>query len=161
MTMVRVRKYGKYALVVLAALALCLLLVAGYVFSGRVWRVQGDVTLPLSTCDLNRGQCHVALPDDSKLTVEISPRPITALRPLSVRLVWQEGEAERMYFDVTGVEMDMGVNRTRLRETDSGYYLGQITLPVCVTGPMRWRAEFIVEGKQGRLVIPFEFDSGV
>jgi hypothetical protein len=154
-------KTGKRALVVLAALAFCLLMAAGYVFSsGGGWRAQGDVTLPLSTCDLNWGPCHTALPDGSKLTVEISPRPMTVLRPLTVRLIWPGDKAARVYFAVSGVEMTMGVNQTLLREIGAGHYLGQITLPVCVTGPMRWRAEFIIEDGQGRLVLPFEFDSG-
>ena len=144
----------------LAALALCALLLAGYVFSHRLqYKAAGDVTLPLSACDLNREACRVTLPDGTTLTAEISPRPIAVMRPLTVRLSWQDGEADRVSLDIVGLDMEMGINRNDLRETGAGQYLGQATLPVCVTGAMRWRAEFILANGDERMIVPFVFSS--
>jgi hypothetical protein len=148
--------------IALAALALCALLVAGYVFSGNLRHTVavGDVTLPQSTCDLNRGACRVTLPDGAELTAEITPRPIAVMRPLTVRLSWPNGEKNNVSLDLAGVDMTMGENHNILQETGSGQYLGQATLPVCVTGVMRWHAEFILDNGEGRSIVPFAFSSG-
>ncbi|MDR1888889.1 MAG: hypothetical protein LBQ81_05840 [Zoogloeaceae bacterium] len=154
-------KPAKWA-VALATLALFALLGAGYFFSGQLRHTaEGEVRLPQSACDLNRKPCRVILPDGTELTAEISPRPIAAMSPLSVRLLWPDGEAREVRLDLVGVEMEMSMNQTRLQETAPGAYLGQTTLPVCVTGPMRWNAEFILVREQGNIIVPFEFSSGM
>lgn len=157
----RGRPAAKFA-IALAALALCALLVAGYVFSGRSLHTAaiGDVALPLSTCDLNRAPCRVTLPDGTELIAEITPRPIAVMRPLTVRLNWSKGEGKSVNLDLTGVDMEMGITRSLLQETGPGQYLGQTTLAVCVTGAMRWRVEFILDNGEGRIIVPFEFSAG-
>ncbi|GHT95716.1 hypothetical protein AGMMS49545_19150 [Betaproteobacteria bacterium] len=144
----------------LAALTLCALLLAGYVFSPR-WqhKAVGDVTLPRSACDLNRAACHITLPDGTTLIAEITPRPIAVMRPLIVRLNWQDGEADSVALDIVGLDMEMGMNHNILQKIGAGQYLGQATLPVCVTGAMRWRAEFVLDSGEGRVIVPFEFSS--
>jgi hypothetical protein len=152
----------RMAFVVFSALALLALLVTGYVFSGRLRQAEaGDVMLEPSACDLNQGPCQVVLPDGAELTAEISPRPIAVMRPLTVRLAWPDGKAKSVSLDLIGIDMEMGMNRNPLQEISPGQYLGQAALPICVTGPMRWRAEFVIANEQGRIIAPFIFSSGL
>jgi hypothetical protein len=84
-------------------------------------------------------------------------RPIPALKPLMVALALEGHAARRMRLNFSGVDMEMGFNPITLREESPGQFKGQGNLPVCVSGPMRWQATFILEDDQGSLAIPLRF----
>lgn len=135
----------------------------GLLALGGLWRASGRLagahTLAVAACDLNRGACSVDLPGGGRLTAEITPRPIPVLKPLAVRLTLAGRKVDAARLEFSGVEMDMGFNQVVLTATDGGF-VGSASLPVCVSGRMRWQAVFHIEGPDGRLDVPFQFDSG-
>lgn len=74
---------------------------------------------------------------------------------LEVRL---EGvQASNVEVDFSGVEMNMGLNRTSLSRNASGVFSGNAMLPVCVWDAMEWEAQVLIESRQGLISVPFRF----
>ena len=111
-------------------------------------------------CDVNQGPCKVILPNGGYLVMTIAPHPIPVLKPLSIEVELDGYEAQAMQIDFSGVDMDMGFNRVKLLPSAPGRFSGQASLPVCITGAMRWRASLVMEGQGGILTLPFVFDAG-
>jgi hypothetical protein len=61
--------------------------------------------------------------------------------------------------DFAGVAMDMGLNRVTLVPSADGRFVGETTIPVCVTGRMLWRATLVVEADRRRIAVPFLFEA--
>ena len=119
-----------------------------------------DITrLPPAACDLNQSPCRVELPGGGELTVELAPRPLLPLQPLTARLIAWDIPAKSAQLALSGLDMDMPFDPVPLRETAPGQFIGKAVLPICVTGPMRWRAEFSVTGPDRQLIAEFRFDS--
>jgi len=111
-------------------------------------------------CDLNREAC--ALPIMTPVASEepwsfaISPQPIPVSAPLTLTLtpptrVLAHHEPEAVWVDLTGDSMDMGLIRLPLERNAQGHWVGTGSIPVCVTGPMRWRARLNVQLSQTTL----------
>jgi hypothetical protein len=160
----------KSILPILAALLLLLLIsLAGRFFWRGIWvfdskpeareGVMEITRLPPSDCDLNRESCRIELPGGGMLTAELSPRPLAALQPLTARLTLQGIPAEKVLLTFSGVNMDMLFDPAPLQESAPGQFIGQAALPICVTGPMRWRAEFSITRQHRQLIAEFLFDS--
>jgi len=98
-------------------------------------------------CDLGEGPCSRAL-GGAELTVELAPRPLAAMRELSVsaRLVGKGaplGGAEvRLSFAMVG--MDMGENSVRLAVAGDGRYQGKAVLVRCASGRRDWIVTAVV-----------------
>lgn len=118
---------------------------------------RADVTLPLSTCDLNRSPCLIELPDGARVELTISPRPIPVLKPLKIQAVVNKGKVRKMEVDFAGVDMKMGLNRPQLADRGNGRFEGEANLPVCVTGGMAWEATVIIEAVGTVVSAPFRF----
>lgn len=122
---------------------------------------KADVTVsPAAGCDLHSGACSVTLPDGGRLVFALTPRPIpvTALLDMVVEL---DGlQADQVAVDFAGVNMNMGFNRSDLAPNGPGRFVGQTTLPVCVTGRMTWQATVLVETGRKRIAVPFQFEAG-
>jgi hypothetical protein len=111
-------------------------------------------------CSLDQRPCTAALGEGSRLTVDLSPRPVPLARPLRVVAVFEgvvPSEVEVLFSSET---MDMGETPVVLRRAPSGEYVGEGALPLCLTAAMTWRAdvEFNVEGK--RRAFRFRFQAG-
>jgi hypothetical protein len=147
----------------LADLAIVLVLAAiavvGYRFSPLLLP-KADLTLaPMPGCDLHRQSCRVELPDGGAIEFSITPHPIPVIRPLQVEATITDLAADKVEVDFAGIAMDMGYNRITLQPTESGRYVGQATLPVCVTGRMEWLATLMVESRGRHIAVPFRFDA--
>jgi hypothetical protein len=108
-------------------------------------------------CDLQGGPCALVLPGGGRIELEITPRPIRVLEPmtLSVRL---EGLAARtVEVDFSGVDMYMGYNRFALHPQSEGLYTGEGVLPICTEQRMPWEANVLVDAREGMLAAPFRF----
>ncbi|QKT02381.1 hypothetical protein HUS23_00235 [Ectothiorhodospiraceae bacterium 2226] len=108
-------------------------------------------------CDLHRGPCRSAV-DGGSVTLTLAPRPIRALQPLDIDVQVEGVPVQAAAVSFSGVDMYMGHNRVRLQSLGAGRYVGEGTLPVCVTGRMTWSAELILEGPDAVRVVPFHFD---
>lgn len=117
--------------------------------------------LPAGSCDLSKNPCEYRLPDGGKLTLDIQPRPIRPLKTLQfdVRLI--ETKALSIRIDLAGTDMNMGLNQAPLTELESGHFVGQGSLSVCTTGPMRWTATLLLETPTERLGVPFLFETAL
>ena len=100
-------------------------------------------------CDLNRQSCLLPLmtpvASESPWTFAILPRPIPVSAPLTFILtppvrILAPNQPETVWVDLTGDSMDMGVIRIPLTQSSDGHWQGRGSIPVCVTGQMRWRA---------------------
>lgn len=105
-------------------------------------------TLPAIDCDLNAGPCRASL-DGGEVTLALSPRPIPLLAPITVDVELASVNADAVRFELLGAEMDMGPNRSKLNAKGDGRFAGATTIPVCITGGMRWLAVISVD-HQGR-----------
>lgn len=141
-------------------LALILIGVVGYKLSPLLLP-RADVFLaPEPTCDLHRAPCSLRLPEGGRISLSLAPRPIPVAQPLTVEVVLSDLVADAVAVDFSGVEMSMGYNRQALRPAGQGRFVGQATLPVCVTGRMLWQATVLVEKGSTRIAAPFRFEAG-
>lgn len=106
-----------------------------------------DATPP---CDLGAGACTAAL-DDLALEVELGPRPLAALRELTVEARVRAGGAPGAPLDGAELEllfsmpgMAMGENRVRLTAAGEGRYRGKAVLVRCHSGRRDWVADVAV-----------------
>ncbi|MCL2021205.1 MAG: hypothetical protein FWG81_03680 [Betaproteobacteria bacterium] len=120
-----------------------------------------DLLLPVSACDPGITTCALDMPGGGRLTVDFSARPPRALYPFTARITLETAEEVRAArLDLSGAEMDMGVISHELVRDAEGHYQGEIVLPICITGVMRWQADVIVEYDNERVIAPFLFSNG-
>jgi len=112
---------------------------------------------PEAGCDLNAGPCRARVPGGGTLVLEITPRPLAQLEPLSVRLRTEGIDMHSGRVEVIGLNVEMGVSASDLTAAADGTWRGGISLGVCSATRMRWRATVRMETAQGPVVAPFEF----
>lgn len=108
-------------------------------------------------CDLNRGACEFPLTAGQSGRIELTPRPLPLMRPLTIT-VQVPTEIASARLDFEGVAMDMGFNQATLRASTPGVLTGSAMLPVCATGAMRWRVDLFL-GDVNTPSARFEFDT--
>jgi hypothetical protein len=113
--------------------------------------------LPAFDCDLNLGPCRAPL-DGGELTLSLSPRPIPLLTPITVEVRLASANADAVRFELIGAEMDMGLNRSKLTAAGDGRFTGSTTIPVCITGRMRWLAVVSVDARGKTSARSFAFE---
>jgi hypothetical protein len=140
-------------------LALALIAVVAYKLSPLLLP-KADLTLmPVAGCDLNERACRVDLPGGGAIELSLTPRPIPVVKPMQVAVTMNGVLARQVEVDFAGVGMSMGYNRVSLAADGTGHYVGQATIPVCVTGRMSWRATLMIETPTQRIAVPFVFDA--
>lgn len=158
----RARRFNRIAAWLVAALLLAVawVLAEQYLDTGG----SGDVTiLQPGECDLNAGPCTATHPAGGTLTLEITPRPVPMLQPLSLTLDLDAtartrlGDPEALELDLAGVEMYMGFQRPRLEHVGDGRYTGETTLPICTTESMTWAATVMPAGDPDGARVQFRF----
>lgn len=139
--------------------ALALIAVLGYKYSPLLLP-KADLTLtPPAGCDLNRQACAVEVPGGGRIELTIAPHPIPVIKPLQATVTFTGLAPDKVELDFAGVVMDMGFNRMTLTPAGEGRYVGETTIPVCVTGRMLWRATLVVESARRRIAVPFQFEA--
>ncbi len=100
-------------------------------------------------CDLNRQVCSLPVitpvASEAPWAFSITPRPIPVSSPLTLTLappdpLLKTNQPTAVWVDLTGESMDMGLIRITLTLTPDGRWEGTGSIPVCITGQMRWRA---------------------
>lgn len=142
-------------------LLLILVVWAGYKYAPRLLPKTDFALTPAAGCNLNWQSCSVDNPDGGRIELNISPHPIPLAKTLNVSTRVTGLVANRIEIDLSGENMNMGYNRWPLKSDGSGNYLGEATIPICITGRMTWRATLIVETDRQRIAIPFLFDAPV
>jgi hypothetical protein len=117
-----------------------------------------DVRLPMSACDLGKSACVIELPQGGQVELAIGPRPIPALKPLQLAAVARAADVRKIEIDFAGVDMKMGYNRPQLESVGDGRFVGQASLPVCITGKMPWEATVLIDVGNTTVAAPFRFE---
>ena len=143
----------------LALLAIGLLGLAGFVFAPRFLPQTDETAIPDTACDLNLRACVARLLDGTSIEFKLTPRPIPLLKPIQVEAHVEGLAAEKVEIDFAGADMNMGFNRVTLAAISPGRFVGEATLPICVTGRMMWQATVIVASGRRRIAASFRFEA--
>jgi hypothetical protein len=108
-------------------------------------------------CDLRAGACKTRLSNGANVTFSIEPRDIPVVKPLQLSVNLEGMSAESILVDFSGVDMNMGFNRTKLSRVGEGVFSGQGMLPVCVWDAMEWEAQVLIDTQQGLISVPYRF----
>lgn len=116
------------------------------------------LAVPEPGCDLRQGPCTARFPG-GELTLDVTPRGIPLLRPLTLRVQSRDLAVSAVAIDFSGTDMDMGYNRPILRPDGAGRFRGEGMLPACVRPRMSWEARVLLTTPDGLLAAPFRFDT--
>lgn len=144
----------------IGGLLLALIVVVGYKLSPLLLPQSDVVVQPEAACDLQARDCAVNLPQGGKIIFSLGAQPVPLVKPFAVRVRSEGVVPARVEVDFEGVEMKMGFNRPQLQARGPGEFVGEATLPVCITGGMLWQATVLLEVAGQRIAIPFLFDTG-
>jgi len=96
--------------------------------------------LSMVNCNIHESACTQELPN-SKVTLDISPKPVKAMTDLLFRLTLTEKpSAEAPYIDLGMPGMKMGPNRVHLKHRGEGVYEGTGIIVRCPSGKRVWKA---------------------
>jgi hypothetical protein len=93
-------------------------------------------------CDLHVSKCSIKIESDKEFILDISPRSIPLMKPLTFTLEYKGVEFQELKGKIYATNMDMGIHPIALKPTKEGFLEGKIVLPTCLVGNMKWRAEF-------------------
>lgn len=114
------------------------------------------------TCDLHKGPCDAHLPGGGEVRLDITPRPLRTMVPLTVAVQLRDLTASAVELDLQGVDMNMGYNRPALApqgDGRDGRFVGSAMVPVCVRDIMEWQARVLIHSDRGLLAAPFRFST--
>ena len=117
------------------------------------------VTAAIPPCDLQQGPCTAVIDGVGSVTLDIAPRPIPLVEPLVITVASTVPGVRSAEVDFSGVDMNMGYNRFRLKAVADGSYEGDGMLPVCVRNRMTWEGKVILVTESMQYVAPFRFDT--
>lgn len=106
-------------------------------------------------CELQSGPCRQMV-GGSLVVFAIFPQRIPLMEPLRLRFEAGGLAPRGIVVEVRGLNMNMGLNRTRLAQAADGLWEGQTILPVCSQRYMQWEAIVRIDGQRPiELVFPF------
>ena len=144
----------------LYALVLVALAVAGY-FGARHWQSAPTAQLLNDgpSCNLGEAACRYATPDGGMLLLDMSPRPVPLMRAVGFSVQAADTSLVPAYVEITGLNMEMGVNRVPLRRSADGAWVGETIIPVCSQRHMQWQAALFLQSAGKLYRLNEEFDT--
>ena len=150
-------KKSNHLWTIVALLTLVLLLVVSYKLKDML-KPSISATADLDkSCDLRKGACTSKLPDGGTVRFSITPNDIPILRPLKFEVSVDGVAVSNVEVDLTGMDMDMGYNRPKLKAQGNNQFLGKAIIPVCVRAKMDWEAKVLLQTDRGLIMAPFQF----
>ena len=131
----------------------------GYWYFRDYFEPPQALTLPLDDCDLQQQACRRKLPGGGEMEFGITPRPIPLVSPLKLQLQVKGRQVEKAEVDFSGVTMNMGYNRVRLKRVGEESFEGEGFLPVCVRQRMDWEAKVFLHLPGEVIAVPFRFET--
>ena len=115
---------------------------------------------PEPDCVIDQGPC-VCHQDGTMVTLDISPRPVRAMRELRFSVLATRGgttvrQAE-VEADLTMPGMVMGENRVRLKPLADGSYRGTGIIVRCPSGRTVWKASISIKERERVTTADFLF----
>ena len=90
---------------------------------------------------------------------EVAPKGIPLMKPLSLEVALDGIAVDGVQVDIKGLNMGMGLNRTRLAQSSPHVWRGNTLLPVCSKQVMKWEASVWLEVNGEVLAIPHQFET--
>ena len=138
----------------LATLVILLVSIAALSF----WSLQNTKTDNTANCEIDSGKCEFSL-DQQDYQISFGPMPAKALQPMKLELTTSNRNVAKVWVDLQGVDMYMGVNQFELTDIGNSWQ-GTTELAVCTTGKMHWLARVIIEQNPGEtLFLDLTFDA--
>ena len=109
-------------------------------------------------CELQLGSCRFPLEDGGLVAFSIEPASIPLMQTLELAVRIEGLDVDGVQVDIRGLNMEMGLNRTRLQELGDGRWGGETILPICSQRRMIWEAAVQLDGTE-RLELPFRFET--
>lgn len=101
---------------------------------------------PPINCLAHDGKCSLSLGKET-VTLEIMPRPVTAMQDLTFTVTLSGKLPEQApYLDLGMPAMKMGPNRVQLKTAGDGIYKGKGVIVRCKSGRRTWFANVVVPG---------------
>ena len=123
-----------------------------------IWASQDYLnTKSVSACDINSGQCEV-ISNDFQYRFTLGPMPARSLNNMTLVAETNLPGINRVWVDLQGADMYMGVNQFELENIESQWQ-GQTQLGVCTTGTMTWVAKVIFETDTEQKIVELRFDA--
>jgi hypothetical protein len=109
----------------------------------------------LTNCDIQLGPC-TKVKDTLTVTLDISPKPVKAMKELTFRLSFDGRElSDNPYIDLGMPGMAMGPNRVLMNRVGNNTYEGRGVIVRCPSGQRTWKASVTLPDAG---VIDFVFD---
>lgn len=103
-----------------------------------------------SDCNLQSGKCSLRFSDSTEISLDITPKPISALIPLAFDIKTSNDAFSTLSIQVTGINMDMGNTQFPIPKTAAQQFTGEGILPICTQSTMLWRIRAIFTNAQGQ-----------
>ncbi len=109
-------------------------------------------------CELRLGSCRFPLEGGGEVAFSIEPASIPLMQTLELAVRVEGLGVDGVQVDIRGLNMEMGLNRTRLQRLEDGRWRGETILPLCSQRRMIWEAAVQLDGAE-RLELPFRFET--
>ncbi|MFH1489698.1 MAG: hypothetical protein ABII06_12420 [Pseudomonadota bacterium] len=97
-------------------------------------------------CDVHNAACMANLPE-SKITLDITPKPVRAMKDLTFRLeIFGKQPDQLPHIDLGMPGMKMGPNRVTMEMDKQGVYKGRGVIVRCPSGKRTWKADVALPG---------------
>ncbi len=100
-----------------------------------------DFVDPNPPCDLRDRTCTVVLNKNQKVSLNISPKGIPLMKPLSFTVEAKGVQTNTLEIKIYAINMEMGTHKLTLRRTKGDRFEGKQILPTCIVGGMIWNAD--------------------
>ncbi|MBE0495635.1 MAG: hypothetical protein IBX45_04440 [Campylobacterales bacterium] len=151
------KRTGRFYLLLLGQV-LGIGVVLGFIFIDGItlerW-LEGEVDFayPSQECDLRVSPCSITLANGSTMELDIHPRGIPLMTPLSFSLHTTGIQTAELPLKIYATNMDMGIHRFVFSHDGEGRYSAKGILPTCISGNMHWHGEVTLEKQfQGKKI---------
>ena len=141
-------------------LVIIVVLFVGAVLTGRFLSGPGDkgvIKMMYTNCEPSVGPCFYPIQDAGKIEFSLYPREqIRPMQPLQAEVRLPQGwSAESV--TMTGINMNMGINRFDFSPSGGGNFTAEVLLPACIADFMEWQAALTLSDGDKTYQVPFRF----
>lgn len=98
------------------------------------------------TCDLNVSDCSIKTKDGETIAVSIEKRPLKTQETLKINVTLiTDSKRVPLELDFTGVNLNMGLIRPKLKPDGNGIYSGTFEIPICEIKKMNWNVRLLIK----------------
>lgn len=114
-------------------------------------------------CDIQKGACIRETGDGTRISLEILPRPVTAMSELTFIITLSKNGKPvtdaAVQLDLTMPAMYMGKNRLSLKHVKNGIYEGHGMITRCMSGSKTWSAKVFAGSADKNVAADFIFEA--